>query len=121
MEMFSFHAHSRGEVVRHVALLDRAHTGTLTVQLALLVHATPPQCSAPSGGAAAWHWVSDRRKGALNTRAVSENLRVLLLGFGIVESKFHLTSRAQRNPPIESTASGTKDVRKATFTTSSSL
>lgn len=30
-EMFSFQAHSRGEVVRQVALLVSAQTGTLTV------------------------------------------------------------------------------------------
>jgi len=50
--MFSFHAHSRGEVLRHVAPVVAAQTGALSAQSPLLVHATPPQCSAPTGGAA---------------------------------------------------------------------
>ncbi len=52
-EMFNFQAHSRGDVVKHVALLESAQTGILTVQFALLVHATPPQGSAVIAGAAA--------------------------------------------------------------------
>lgn len=67
VEMFNFQAHSRGVVVRQVPLVLRAQTGTLTWQLLLPVHTTPPQCSralatelmgpspAPSGGSPA-HW-----------------------------------------------------------------
>jgi hypothetical protein len=121
-EMFNFHAHSRGDVVKHVALLDRAHTGMSTVQLMLLVHATPPQCSAPRGGVpVAWHCVSSRDNGVATSRTRSECLRVRFLGFGMLIQGFTFKSRAQRNPANESTASGTDEVAKETLTRYSSL
>ncbi len=84
VEMFSFQAHSRGEVVRHVALLDRAHTGTLAVQFKLLLQATPPQCSVPTaGGAAAWHCVSDRKRAADRLTMTIESERDRFLKFGM--------------------------------------
>lgn len=119
--MFSFQTHSRGAFVRQTALLVNAQTGTFTLQSRLLLQATPPQCSAPTGdGTAAEHCVRKSMSGIENSKLNGENLRVRSCRFDMLNSNTHFTSRAQRNPIAECLVSGGAEERNATFTPYSS-
>jgi hypothetical protein len=85
--MASFHAHSLGEPVRHVALLACAQSGTLTVQSAVPAQPPPPQCSLPTvGGGGDPHSVKQRKRGAKNINENNPRFPCLVVIFGFCES-----------------------------------